>query len=178
MQAVILAGGLGMRLKPLTEQIPKVMVAVNGKPFLLHLLELLKSWGVNDIVLCIGYLGRQVRDFFGGGGDLGIRIRYSEEGEWLLGTGGALKQAQNLLDDHFFVVNGDTCLPLDYRQVEGSFIKHNKTKRDLTSLILLSLTIIFLHFTRFFLRRNSWMLQIPFPVNIHTNQFPSDSLYR
>jgi NDP-sugar pyrophosphorylase family protein len=93
MQAVILAGGLGTRLKPLTEQIPKTMTPVNGKPFLLHLLELLIYHGINDIVLCTGYLSEQILKFFGSGENLGLRIRYSEEKEKLLGTGGALKQA-------------------------------------------------------------------------------------
>ena len=126
MQVVILAGGLGKRLRPLTEQIPKVMIPVNGKPFLMHLLNFLKRQGSNDIVLCIGYLGKQVRDFFGNGENLGVRIRYSEEKERLLGTCGALKQAQNLLDEHFFVINGDTYLPLDYRELEGVFINCGK----------------------------------------------------
>lgn len=126
MQAVILGGGLGTRLRPLTEQIPKVMVSVNGKPFLLHLLELLRSQGINDIVLCIGYLGEQIRDFFGNGRSLGIRTTYSEEKGKLLGTGGALKQAQNLLDDRFFVINGDTYLPIDYSEVEKTFLKRGK----------------------------------------------------
>lgn len=126
MQAAILAGGLGTRLRPLTEQIPKVMVPVNGKPFLLHLLNLLKGQGVNDIVLCIGYLGEQVRDFFGNGESVGIEIRYSKEKEGLLGTGGALKQAQSLLDDHFFVINGDTYLPVDYSEVGGAFLRRGK----------------------------------------------------
>lgn len=126
MQAVILAGGLGTRLRPLTEQIPKVMAPVNDKPFLLHLLELLKSQGVNDIVLCIGYLGEQVRDFFGNGKSFGIRIKYSEEKKELLGTGGALKQAQNLLDEYFFVINGDTYLPVDYNEVEKTYLRRGK----------------------------------------------------
>ncbi len=126
MQAVILAGGLGTRLRPLTERIPKVMVHVNGKPFLLHLVELLKSQGLSDIVLCIGYLGKQVRDFFQNGKNLRINISYSEEKERLLGTGGALKQAQSLLDDHFFVINGDTYPPVDYREVERVFLKRGK----------------------------------------------------
>ncbi len=126
MQAVILAGGLGTRLRILTGQTPKVMVPANGKPFLLHLLNFLKSQEVSDIVLCIGYLGKQVRDFFGEGESLGIRIKYSEEKERLLGTGGALKQAQGLLDEHFFVINGDTYLPVNYNEVEGAFLKRGK----------------------------------------------------
>jgi len=126
MQAVILAGGLGTRLRPLTEKIPKVMVPVNGRPFLLHLLQLLKGQGINDIVLCIGYLGQQVRDFFGSGEALGLNLRYSEEKEKLLGTGGALKQAQSLLDNYFLVINGDTYLPIDYREVEKAFLRCSK----------------------------------------------------
>lgn len=126
MQAVILAGGLGTRLRPLTEQIPKVMVPVNDKPFLLHLLKLLKSQGVRDIVLCIGYLGGQIKDSFGQGESIGIRIRYNEEKARLLGTGGALKQAQHLLAEHFFVINGDTYLPIDYGEMEKAFLKCRK----------------------------------------------------
>lgn len=126
MQAVILAGGLGTRLRPLTEQIPKVMVPVSGKPFLLHLLEFLRSQGIDDVVLCIGYLGERVKVFFGEGESLGLRIRYSEEKETLLGTGGALKQAQDLLKDHFFVINGDTYLPVDYSELERAFLRRGK----------------------------------------------------
>jgi len=126
MQAAILAGGIGTRLKPLTEQVPKVMVPVNDKPFLMYLIELLKSYEINDIVLCVGYLGDQVKDFFGDGDSLGVRIRYSEEKGKLLGTGGALKQAQVLLDDQFLVINGDTYLPIDYREVERVFFRRGK----------------------------------------------------
>ena len=126
MQAIILAGGLGTRLGPLTKETPKVMVPVNGKPFLLYLLQLLKSQEIKDIILSIGYLGQQVRNFFGNGDSLGVSLRYSEEKEKLLGTGGALKQAQDLLDDYFLVINGDTYLPVDYRDVERTFLKLNK----------------------------------------------------
>jgi len=125
MQAVILAGGLGTRLKPITQQIPKVMVPVNGKPFLEYQLRLLGENGIRDIVLCTGYLEEQIEDYFGNGGNMRLTIRYSREENKLLGTGGALKQAQTLLDDHFFVINGDTYLPLNYRELEESFIKSN-----------------------------------------------------
>jgi len=126
MQAVILAGGLGTRLGPLTERIPKVMVQVMDKPFLLYLLELLKRGGISNIVLCVGYRGSQVRDFFADGEGLEIRITYSEEKGELLGTGGALKQAQGLLQDDFFVINGDTYIPLEYGEVHKAFIKRAK----------------------------------------------------
>ena len=126
MQAVILAGGRGRRLEPLTKQVPKVMVSVNGRPFVLHLLELLKSQGCSDIILCIGYLGEQVKDFFGNGKRFGLSIQYSEERGELRGTGGALKQAQSLLDDYFLVINGDTYLPLNYGEVENTFLKRGE----------------------------------------------------
>lgn len=126
MQAVILAGGLGTRLKLVTQQVPKVMVPVNGKPFLLHLLELLESQGINDVILCIGYKGEQIKNFFGDGNRFGLRICYSEEEGELLGTGGALKQAQGLLDRHFFVINGDTYLPISYGDIESYFTRCGK----------------------------------------------------
>lgn len=115
-----------MRLRPLTEQTAKAMTHVSGTPFLLHLLKLLRGEDVNDIILCIGYLGKQIRDFFEDGESLGVKIKYSEEKEELLGTGGALMQAQDLLDEHFFVINGDTYLPVDYSEVERAFFNHGK----------------------------------------------------
>lgn len=123
MQAAILAGGLGTRLRPLTEDTPKVMVPVAGKPVLLHLLMMLKAQGVDDVVLLTGHMGTQVMDYFGHGENLGIWIRYSQEKAGLLGTGGALKQAESHLLDNFFVINGDTYLPIDYSQVASAFIK-------------------------------------------------------
>ena len=126
MQAVILAGGLGMRLKPLTDEIPKVMIPVNGKPFLEHQLNLLKRHGVTDVVLCIGHLGEKIKDHFGDGKRFGLRIKYSEEGNKLLGTAGAVKKAQNLLDDCFFVTYGDAYLILDYDAVIKYFKSQDK----------------------------------------------------
>jgi NDP-sugar pyrophosphorylase family protein len=126
MQAVILAGGLGTRLKPITEQIPKGMVLVNRKPFLFHLLQCLKSDGIDDIILCTGHLGEKIIDYFKDGSKMGIGIRYSRENKKLLGTAGALKKAGPLLNDHFFVINGDTYLPIDYKSVEKSFMTGKK----------------------------------------------------
>ncbi len=126
MQAVILAGGLGTRLKPITEQVPKVMVPVKSKPFLFYVLDMIKNQGVNDVILCVGYLADKIRDFFGDGQSLGIKIRYCVESERLLGTGGAVKQAQPMLADHFLVLNGDTYLPINYRQLDKTFVKSHK----------------------------------------------------
>jgi len=121
MQVAILAGGLATRLRPLTETLPKSMVRVAGRPFLEHQLELLAEQGVRDVVLCVGHLGEQIEEHFGDGRAFGVRIRYSEEGDCLLGTAGALRRAEPLLDDRFFVLYGDSYLCLDYRDVMRRF---------------------------------------------------------
>lgn len=127
MQAIILAGGLGTRLGTLTRKLPKSMIPVNGKPFLTYLLQLLSDNNIDRIVLCIGYLSDQIKNYIADGKRWGVNVTYSEETERLLGTAGALKQARSLLDDHFFLINGDTYLPIDYRQVEKSFLtRHRK----------------------------------------------------
>jgi len=104
MQAVILAGGLGTRLKPLTTLVPKPMVPVHDRPFLEYELALLAQNGITDVVLCVGYLGEQVSQYFGTGHALGIKIQYSWDGEQLRGPIGALKNAESLLEDSFFVL--------------------------------------------------------------------------
>lgn len=121
MQVVILAGGLGTRLRPITEKIPKCLAPVGDRPFLHYLLELLKQRGTTDVVICTGYLGEQVEDHFGDGRRSGLRIRYSREKQTLLGTGGALKLAEQMLDEHFLVVNGDTYLDVDYGDIYRAF---------------------------------------------------------
>ena len=121
LQVVILAGGLGTRLRPLTERMPKCMVPVNGKPFIEYQLELLGGRGVRDIVLCAGYLGEAILQYFGSGHRLGVRITYSWERDGLLGTAGALRNAKPLLAPEFFVTYGDTHLLLDYREIMRRF---------------------------------------------------------
>ncbi len=126
MQAVILAGGLGTRLGELTRAMPKVMIPFHGRPFLYYVIKLLENQGIKDIVICAGYLGEQVKDFFGDGHEMGVNIKYSEEGEKLLGTGGALRQAQDMLDSYFLVLNGDTYLPLDYHEMEEGYLQFGR----------------------------------------------------
>jgi len=116
LQAVILAGGLGTRLSPLTRTIPKPMVPVAGVPYLEHQLRLLKRQGITDILLLTGYLGNRIEEYFGQGGSLGLSIRYSREAS-PLGTGGALRQARPLLADDFIVIYGDSYLPIPYAPV-------------------------------------------------------------
>lgn len=116
MQVVILAGGKGRRLRPITKQVPKPMVFVSGKPFLQHQLEFLRSLGLNRFLLLIGYLGDQIKEYFGDGEKFGVEIVYSYEKN-LLGTAGALKNAGRKLDKEFLLLNGDTFLPLDYNKL-------------------------------------------------------------
>src|ERR1017187_1202448 len=117
----ILAGGLATRLLPLTETIPKSLVEINGEPFLWHQLRLLRENGIDRVVLCVSHLGEQVRDSVGDGHEFGLRVDYSFDGSILLGTAGALKRAQPLLGESFFVLYGDSYLPIDWREVEAAF---------------------------------------------------------
>jgi NDP-sugar pyrophosphorylase family protein len=117
LQAVILAGGLGTRLGQLTSATPKPMVSAAGRPFLEHEIALLKSNGVDDLVLSVGYLGEKIEDHFGDGRGFGVSIRYVRDGPTLLGPAGALKRAEPLLEDSFFVTYGDAYLRADYGKV-------------------------------------------------------------
>ena len=119
----ILAGGLGTRLRPITETIPKSLVDVAGEPFIAHQLKGLARQGIEDVVLCVGYLGEQIEEFVQDGSEYGVRVRYSYDTQKLLGTGGALKNALSLLGDIFFVQYGDSWLEIDYHSVYECF--HN-----------------------------------------------------
>jgi len=122
----ILAGGLATRLKPITEKIPKLLVEVAGEPFFSHQLRLLKGAGLNRLVLCVGYLGEMIVEGYGDGAEWGISIDYSFDGPKLLGTGGALIRALPKLGDAFYVLYGDSYLPIDYLAVGEAFLKSGK----------------------------------------------------
>ena len=122
----ILAGGLAKRLRPLTETIPKALVDVAGKPFIVRQLNYLREQGLNQIVLCIGYRGDMIRDLVGNGESLGLDIRYSDDGSNLLGTGGALRKAVPMLGDHFFVLYGDSFLPVKFSAVQEAYEKSER----------------------------------------------------
>jgi NDP-sugar pyrophosphorylase family protein len=121
----ILAGGLATRLRPITEKIPKSLVPVAGKPFLAHQLELLHARGIRRAVLCIGYLGEMIQREFGGE-KFGVKLDYSFDGEKLLGTGGAIKRALPLLGKEFFVLYGDSYLPIEYAPPAEFFQRSGK----------------------------------------------------
>lgn len=118
----ILAGGLATRLRPITEKIPKVMVEVAGEPFFSHQLRLLRHAGLTHIVVCVGHLGQMIVDHYGDGSRWGVQIEYSFDGDRLLGTGGALIRALPKLGDAFYVLYGDSYLPIDYAAIGRAFL--------------------------------------------------------
>jgi len=118
----LLAGGLATRMYPLTECVPKSLLSVDGEPFLAHQLRLLVERGIGEIVLCCGHLGEQIEAFAGDGSRFGCRIRYSYDGDALLGTGGALRRALPLLGERFFVMYGDSYLLADLASVWKTFL--------------------------------------------------------
>lgn len=126
MQTVILAGGRGERLSPITNMIPKPMVEVNNKPFLEYLLVMLKKNSLKKILLCVGYLGDMIESYFGDGSRLGIEINYSYEKE-PLGTAGALKLAENKLEEEFLVLYGDSYLDIGYNDFTVFFKSQKST---------------------------------------------------
>ncbi len=117
----ILAGGLATRLRPITEKIPKSLVEVAGEPFIVRQLDYLRRQRVRDVVLCIGYLGEMIEAVVGDGSRFGLRVSYSMDGPVLLGTGGALRRARPLLGEAYFVLYGDSYLPVDFGAIEAEF---------------------------------------------------------
>jgi len=126
MQVLISCGGLATRLRPLTKKIPKSMVEIEGKPFLEHQLNLLKKNGLKDIVLSIGFKGNQIKKYFATGKKFGVKIKYNPDGKKLLGTGGAIKKAEKLLNDAFLVIYGDSYLPFDFQKAINYFNRFQK----------------------------------------------------
>jgi mannose-1-phosphate guanylyltransferase len=112
MQALILAGGEGTRLRPLTSTVPKPVVPLVDRPFIAFMLEWLRGHGIEDIVISCGHMAAGVRNVLGDGSAFGVQLRYVEEPQ-PLGTGGALKYAESLLDDRFFMLNGDVLTDID-----------------------------------------------------------------
>lgn len=114
MQAVILAGGLATRMRPRTLTTPKFLLPVANRPFAAWLLERLSACGFERVVLCIGHMGDDIRAYVGDGSAFGLSVQYSDEGDVLLGTAGALRWAIHLLEPTFLVTYGDSFLPFDY----------------------------------------------------------------
>ncbi len=123
---VILAGGLGTRLHPLTDTMPKALIPINGEPFIAHQLRLLKKQGAAHVVLCVGHFGNLLQDFVGNGSAFQLSVSYSFDGEQLLGTAGALKKALSLVSEHFFVLYGDSYLTCDFLAAQHAFLRSEK----------------------------------------------------
>ena len=140
----ILAGGLATRLRPITEKIPKSLVPVAGQPILAHQLEMLHAQGIRHAVLCIGFLGEMIQHEFGPEA-YGVKLDYSFDGEKLLGTGGAIKRALPKLGKEFFILYGDSYLPIPYAPVADFFqrsgkpglmtVYHNEGKYDTSNVV-------------------------------------------
>lgn len=117
----ILAGGLATRMRPATHKLPKSMLVVAGEPFIAHQLRLLQRERVERVVLCLGYLGEQVRDYVGDGQRFGVEVLYSFDGDELLGTGGAIVRALPFLGDIFIVLYGDSYLDFELAPTVQAF---------------------------------------------------------
>lgn len=117
----LLAGGLATRLRPITQKIPKALVDLGGKPFIDHQLSLLRRNGIRRVVMCLGYLGEMVEQHLGDGSQLGMELKYSYDGDKLMGTGGAVRRAGHLLGDVFWIMYGDSYMDIDYRAVLADF---------------------------------------------------------
>ena len=133
MQAVILAGGLGTRLRPLTDKVPKVMMRVRGTEFLWYLVRWLKRNDIKDIVICAAYLWEEIARKVNAYHQPGVTLRLSVEKQ-PLGTAGAVKNTEKLLEDEFLLINGDTYLPIAY----GRILSHWKTVRERFDCLLVA----------------------------------------
>ena len=122
---VILSGGLGTRIKSKTKNHPKALLDIEGKPFIVRQLEYLSSQNIKKVIICAGYLGDQIQKVIGNGDAYNINVEYSFDGEVLLGTGGSIKKALYKLDEIFFILYGDSYLPISFKRVQEFFLKKN-----------------------------------------------------
>jgi NDP-sugar pyrophosphorylase family protein len=123
---VILAGGLATRLRPITEKIPKALVEVGGEPFLFHQLRLLRFHEIREVIISAWYLGDMICDYVGDGRKFGLNVNYVFDGDIPLGTGGAIRQALDLLRGPFYVLYGDSYLPCNYAAIQFLFDAHTQ----------------------------------------------------
>ncbi|QBD81954.1 nucleotidyl transferase [Ktedonosporobacter rubrisoli] len=131
MKAVVMAGGEGSRLRPLTIRRPKPMVPIAGKPVMEHILNLLKRHGITEVIVTVQYLASSIEDYFGNGSQFGMRITYSRE-DVPLGTAGSVKNAEEHLTEPFLVISGDALT--DYNLTD--LVKYHQEKKSLATLLL------------------------------------------
>jgi len=118
----LLAGGLASRLGSLTARVPKSLLSVAGEPFIAHQLRFLATQNIHDVVICCGHLGEQIEAFVGDGSRFSCRVRYSSDGLFLRGTGGAIRNALPLLGPHFWVMYGDSYLTAPFAPILEAFL--------------------------------------------------------
>lgn len=116
MKAVILAGGIGTRMRPLTYVVPKAMLPIGGKPLLERMIRYLREYDVSEVVVCVAYLKTHIMDYFKDGKGLGVKIKYAEA-DVPLGTAGQLKTAEKYISDRFLAMNGDIITSLNLRRL-------------------------------------------------------------
>ena len=133
MKAVVMAGGEGSRLRPLTSGRPKPLAPVVGKPVMEHILTLLRKHGITEVVVTLQYLGAAIRDYFGDGSDFGMEITYVVE-DSPLGTAGSVKNAQEYLGEPFIVISGDALTDIDL----SAAIRFHEEKRAMATIVLYS----------------------------------------
>jgi len=131
MRAIILAGGKGTRLRPFTQIVPKPLLPFKDRPILEHILLYLKKYGITDIIITVSHLGYQIKNYFGDGRDLGLKIEYFEEKE-PLGTAGCLLPFRSKLTETFLVIGGDNLTTLNL----GEFIKFHREKRGIATVAI------------------------------------------
>lgn len=131
MKAVIMAGGEGSRLRPLTCNLPKPMMPILEKPVMQYAVELLKKSGITDIAVTLQYLPDEIMNYFGDGKDFGVNMRYFIE-ESPLGTAGSVKNGENFLDDTFIVISGDALTDIDITKA----IAYHRKKKAIATLVL------------------------------------------
>src|SRR5437870_2727171 len=112
MKAVIMAGGEGTRLRPLTLSTPKPMLPIANLPMMEHIIRLLRDHGFDDIVITVAFLAQNIRTYFGDGSEFGVRIRYATE-DSPMGTAGSVRNARAELDERFLVISGDVLTDVD-----------------------------------------------------------------
>lgn len=123
MKAVLLVGGAGTRIRPLTYVVPKCMLPVGGKPLIERTFSYLKEYGIDEFVLCVAYLKKQIMDYVKDGSEFGVKVEYAQS-DFPLGTGGQLKTAEKLVDGRFLVLNGDILTNLNVNNLVKTHVKN------------------------------------------------------
>jgi NDP-sugar pyrophosphorylase family protein len=126
MQVVILAGGMAKRLRPLTNNIPKALIDIDGVPFIDWQLQLLSRNGITQVVVCVSYKSDLIQSHVGDGSQFGLDVIYSTEKDQPMGTGGAIKNAINNLNENFMVIYGDSYLDVNYLELAEAYVSLRK----------------------------------------------------